>query len=63
MRTMAAMGAAGLVSAFLAGCQSVMPGAYVPDPKLSARDLQMMALAPPSESSIPIYRVEIGDPI
>ena len=61
-RTMAAMGAVGLASALLAGCQSVMPGAYVPDPKLSARDQQMMALAPPSESSIPIYRVEIGDP-
>ena len=60
MKTMAAMGAVGIASALLAGCQSVVPGSYVPDPKLSARDQQMMALAPASESSIPIYRVEVG---
>ena len=62
MRTIAAICAVGMASALLAGCQSVVPGSYVPDPKLSARDQQMMALAPSSESSIPIYRVEIGDP-
>ena len=52
-----------LSGALLAGCQSTMVGgAYVPDPKLSARDQQMMALAPAEEARIPIERYQIADP-
>jgi len=62
IRKIAANVAVAIACAILSGCQSIGPGAYVPDPKLTARDREMMALAPPSEQSIPIYRVEIPDP-
>ena len=48
-----------LAGAALGGCQSMMPPtvlATVPDPKLSQRDREMMALAPPLESQIPYQR-------
>jgi lipoprotein-anchoring transpeptidase ErfK/SrfK len=48
--------------ALLGGCQSTLIGTSVPDPKLSARDKQMMALAPPDEFRIPIARYQIPDP-
>ena len=52
-----------LMGALLAGCQStIVGGASVPDPQLSARDKQMMALAPPEEFKIPIDRVQVPDP-
>ena len=61
-RKFAAIGAVLIASAILSGCQGVVPFSYVPDPKLSARDQEMMALAPSSESMIPIVRVKIADP-
>src|ERR1700683_2635016 len=48
--------------ALLGGCQSAIVGSNVPDPKLSARDAEMMALAPPDEARIPIARYKIPDP-
>ena len=51
-----------LAGALLSGCQSTLVGSYVPDPKLSARDAEMMALAPPDEARIPIARYQIADP-
>ena len=46
--------------ALLGGCQNtIVGGSYVPDPKLSARDQQMMALAPQEESRIPIERYQV----
>jgi lipoprotein-anchoring transpeptidase ErfK/SrfK len=61
-RKIAAFGAILVASAALAGCQSVLPLGSVPDPKLTARDREMMALAPPSEYQIPIVRVEVSYP-
>jgi lipoprotein-anchoring transpeptidase ErfK/SrfK len=49
-------------AALLGGCQSAIVGSNVPDPKLSARDAEMMALAPPDEARIPIARYQIPDP-
>ena len=51
-----------LSGALLGGCQSTLIGTNVPDPKLSARDAEMMALAPPDEARIPIARYQISDP-
>jgi lipoprotein-anchoring transpeptidase ErfK/SrfK len=52
-----------LTGALLGGCQNtVVGGAYIPDPQLSARDKQMMALAPAEEFKIPIERYQVGDP-
>jgi lipoprotein-anchoring transpeptidase ErfK/SrfK len=52
-----------LTGALLGGCQStIVGGASVPDPTLSARDKQMMALAPAEEFKIPIDRVQVPDP-
>jgi lipoprotein-anchoring transpeptidase ErfK/SrfK len=56
-----ALGAVLALAAMLAGCQSIGGTAYVPDPKLTARDQQMMALAPPSEANIPIVRLQVAD--
>ncbi|RBP08179.1 L,D-transpeptidase-like protein [Roseiarcus fermentans] len=47
----AALGIAALAS----GCQSVLQSG-LPDPKLSDRDRQMMALAEPDEKNIPVVR-------
>jgi lipoprotein-anchoring transpeptidase ErfK/SrfK len=58
-RNVAAIGAVLIASVILSGCQALGPAAFVPDPKLSARDQEMMALAPPSEQSIPIVRIEV----
>ena len=50
-------------SAVLGGCQSgALMGSAVPDPKLSQRDKEMMALAPLEEARIPIARYQISDP-
>lgn len=58
--------AALLSAALLGGCQSTLQstltGASVPDPKLSARDSEMMALAPPEEARIPTARYQVSDP-
>src|SRR5260370_6495007 len=52
-----------LTGALLGGCQNaVVGGAYIPDPQLSARDKQMMAVAPAEEFKIPIERYQVGDP-
>jgi lipoprotein-anchoring transpeptidase ErfK/SrfK len=51
-----------LAGALLSGCQTTLIGASVPDPKLSARDAEMMALAPPEEARIPTARYKIDDP-
>ena len=51
-----------LTGALLSGCQSTLIGSYVPDPKLSASDAEMMALAPPEEARIPTARYQIADP-
>jgi lipoprotein-anchoring transpeptidase ErfK/SrfK len=51
-----------LDGALLSGCQTSMVGASLPDPKLSARDAEMMALAPPEEARIPTARYQIADP-
>jgi lipoprotein-anchoring transpeptidase ErfK/SrfK len=51
-----------LAGALLSGCQTTLIGASVPDPKLSARDAEMMALAPPEEARIPTARYQIDDP-
>ncbi len=60
-RNFAAIGAAFIACVLLSGCQTIGPAAYVPDPKLTARDREMMALAPPSETNIPIYRLQVDD--
>jgi lipoprotein-anchoring transpeptidase ErfK/SrfK len=57
-----AVAAALLAGALLSGCQTTLIGKSVPDPKLSARDAEMMALAPPDEARIPIARYQIDDP-
>src|SRR5271157_4967738 len=44
-----------IVSAMASGCQPVLQSG-LPDPKLSERDKQMMALAEPDEYRIPVYR-------
>jgi lipoprotein-anchoring transpeptidase ErfK/SrfK len=49
-------------AALLGGCQATLIGQSVPDPKLSARDAEMMALAPPEEARIPTARYQINDP-
>jgi lipoprotein-anchoring transpeptidase ErfK/SrfK len=46
----------------LGGCQSVSTLGTVPDPKLSGRDAEMMALAPAMESQIPYQRYLVNDP-
>jgi lipoprotein-anchoring transpeptidase ErfK/SrfK len=46
----------------LGGCQSVSTFATIPDPKLSDRDKEMMALAPALESQIPYQRYLVNDP-
>lgn len=47
----------------LAGCNApVALLGNVPDPKLSERDKAMLAMAPPEERTIPIYRNQISDP-
>jgi lipoprotein-anchoring transpeptidase ErfK/SrfK len=46
----------------LGGCQSVSTLATIPDPKLSGRDAEMMALAPAMESQIPYQRYLVNDP-
>jgi lipoprotein-anchoring transpeptidase ErfK/SrfK len=46
----------------LGGCQSVSSLATIPDPKLSGRDKEMMALAPAMESQIPYQRYLVNDP-
>jgi lipoprotein-anchoring transpeptidase ErfK/SrfK len=51
-----------LSGALLGGCQNTIVGANVPDPKLSARDQEMMALAPADEARIPIARYQVSDP-
>jgi lipoprotein-anchoring transpeptidase ErfK/SrfK len=51
-----------LSAALLGGCQATLIGQSIPDPKLSARDAEMMALAPPEEARIPIARYQITDP-
>jgi lipoprotein-anchoring transpeptidase ErfK/SrfK len=51
-----------LAGALLGGCQSTLIGSNVPDPKLSARDKEMMALAPADEARIPIARYQVPDP-
>ncbi len=51
-----------LSAALLGGCQSTLTGAAVPDPKLTARDAEMMALAPPDEARIPTARYQVPDP-
>jgi lipoprotein-anchoring transpeptidase ErfK/SrfK len=51
-----------LSGALLSGCQTTMVGSSLPDPKLSARDAEMMALAPPEEARIPTARYQIEDP-
>ncbi|MGD0722092.1 MAG: L,D-transpeptidase [Roseiarcus sp.] len=62
LRTLA-MAAVLMCGGLLGGCQNtIVGGAYVPDPKLSARDQQMMALAPPDEARIPIERYQVPDP-
>jgi lipoprotein-anchoring transpeptidase ErfK/SrfK len=48
-------------SVALAGCQS-MVASYVPDPQITARDAEMMALAPAAEFKIPIQRYQVSDP-
>jgi lipoprotein-anchoring transpeptidase ErfK/SrfK len=58
-----AMVAVLLTGALLGGCQNTVVGAArVADPKLTARDQQMMALAPPEEARLPIERYLINDP-
>jgi lipoprotein-anchoring transpeptidase ErfK/SrfK len=52
-----------LGGALLGGCQSgALIGSAVPDPALSQRDKEMMALAPPEEARLPIARYKIPDP-
>jgi lipoprotein-anchoring transpeptidase ErfK/SrfK len=51
-----------LGGALLGGCQSTLIGSSVPDPKLTPRDKEMMALAPLEESRIPIARYQVPDP-
>ena len=57
-----------IVAAFMAAlglsaCAPVGPSAALPtDVKLTARDKQMLALAPPEEWSIPIVRKQVPDP-
>ena len=47
----------------LSACAPVGPSASLPsDVKLTARDKQMLALAPPEEWSIPIVRRQVPDP-
>ena len=60
-RNFAAIGAAFAVCVLLSGCQTIGPAAYVADPKLTARDREMMALAPTEESMIPIVRLQVAD--
>ena len=50
-----------LCGALLGGCQNTLIGTGVPDPQLSARDKEMMALAPPDEARIPIARYQISE--
>jgi lipoprotein-anchoring transpeptidase ErfK/SrfK len=57
-----AIGAVLLGGALLGGCQSAIIGSSVPDPKLTARDQEMMALAPADEARIPIARYQVPDP-
>ena len=52
------VGVALAAAALTAGCQSIIQSG-LPDPALSARDKQMMALAEPDEYSIPTYRNKI----
>jgi lipoprotein-anchoring transpeptidase ErfK/SrfK len=61
-RKFAAVCAAFVVSSLLAGCQATGLASYVPDPKLTPRDQEMMALAPPSEANIPIVRLQVANP-
>ncbi len=49
------LGAALAIAALTSGCQSIIQSG-LPDPKLSERDKQMMALAEPDEYRIPDYR-------
>src|SRR5271165_1479258 len=49
------LGAALAIAALTSGCQSVLQSG-LPDPKLSERDKQMMALAEPDEWRIPVVR-------
>jgi lipoprotein-anchoring transpeptidase ErfK/SrfK len=49
------LGIVAAVAALTAGCQSVVQSG-LPDPQLSARDKQMMALAEPDEYRIPVVR-------
>jgi lipoprotein-anchoring transpeptidase ErfK/SrfK len=51
-----------LSASLLGGCQATLIGTNVPDPKLTARDKEMMALAPAEEERIPIARYQIPDP-
>jgi lipoprotein-anchoring transpeptidase ErfK/SrfK len=52
-----------LTGAVVGGCQNtVVGGASIPDPQLTPRDKQMMALAPPEEARIPIERYQVADP-
>ena len=51
-----------LAGALLSGCQSTLIGKSLPDPALSARDAEMLALAPPDEARIPTARYQISDP-
>jgi lipoprotein-anchoring transpeptidase ErfK/SrfK len=48
----------------LMGCQPTAYSAFsnVPDPQLTARDSEMMALAPPMEAALPIRRYLVQDP-
>ena len=43
------------IAALASGCQSIVQSG-LPDPKLSERDKQMMALAEPDEKNIPVVR-------
>jgi lipoprotein-anchoring transpeptidase ErfK/SrfK len=49
-------------AAALGGCQSVSTLGSVPDPQLTSRDKEMMALAPKIESQIPYQRYLVTDP-
>ena len=55
------MGAVVGAGLMLMGCQPTIY-ASIPDPKLTARDSEMLALAPSSEFSIPIQRYQVADP-
>ena len=57
------LGSVFLAAAALGGCTPVDTASMMaPDTKLTPRDKQMLALAPPEEWSIPIVRNKIADP-